>query len=368
MASLSFVLFLFWPLSVDVWIHDHLLVVSRLYANADGLTMVFQAVEWISLKKTLNQYMKTLSSYLQKCRLKLCKTRAVSTAFSLSGRETKRDLGIMGEGNSLTCNPTPTYPGFTLRGTIASRCRLETLQKRLASQVALIRQLTAESWEARKNALRSVALAVVHSAVWRCAPVCCCSDHTHMLDRPINDALSIVTGCLKPASNEYFPVLFSIPPASLRHKTVIPVLSLCPIGVWIQIVHFVDIITNCQPVCILGWEIDLSLSTGSAGLCQLVAITAGLLLFGRAIFVLALGDLKPWCSNGYCQRLQLVNVMRSGKFRIVSCVVARRSGLLLLPGIDCSMYVGISSTAVLETNSASYERRKNYLVISVCGK
>ena len=310
--------------------------------------------------------MKTLSSYLQKYRLKLCRTRAVPTAFSFSGRETRRDFGIMGEGKSLTCNPTPTYLGFALRGTLASRCRLETPQKGLASRVALIGQLTAESWKARKNALRSVALAVVHSAVWRCAPVRCCGAHKHLLDRPINDALSIVTGCLKPASN--FLILFSIPPAELCHKTAIPVLSLCPIGVWIQIVHFVDIITSCQPVYILGWEIDLSLSTGPAGLCQLVAITDGLLLFGRAIFVLALGDLKPWFSNGYCQRLQLVNVMRSGEFRIVSCVVARRNGLLLLQGIDCLMYVGMSSTAVLETNSASYERRKNYLVILVCGK
>ena len=40
----------------------------------------------------------------------------------------------------------------------------------------------------------------------------------HLLDRPINDALRMVTGCLKPTPTEYLPVLPGIPPAELRCK------------------------------------------------------------------------------------------------------------------------------------------------------
>ena len=43
--------------------------------------------------------------------------------------------------------------------------------------------------------------------------------HIHTcLNRPIKDALRMVTGCLKPTPTEYIPVLFGIPPAELCHK------------------------------------------------------------------------------------------------------------------------------------------------------
>ena len=42
--------------------------------------------------------------------------------------------------------------------------------------------------------------------------------HTHLLERGIDDALRMVTGCLKPTPTEYLSVLFGIPPAELRRK------------------------------------------------------------------------------------------------------------------------------------------------------
>ena len=50
-----------------------------------------------SLERTLNQDMAIISSYLQKWRLKLSKTKAVSTVFHLNNKEAKRKLDIMVE-------------------------------------------------------------------------------------------------------------------------------------------------------------------------------------------------------------------------------------------------------------------------------
>ena len=66
--------------------------------------------------------------------------------------------------------------------------------------------------------LRITILALLYSTAEYCAPVWSCSAHTHLLDRPINDALRMVTGCLKPTPTEYLPVLSGIPPAELRRK------------------------------------------------------------------------------------------------------------------------------------------------------
>jgi len=40
-------------------------------------------------------------------------------------------------------------------------------------------------------------LALIHSAAEYWAPVWCCSKHTRLVDKPIQDALQLVTGCLR---------------------------------------------------------------------------------------------------------------------------------------------------------------------------
>ena len=49
-----------------------------------------------------------------------------------------------------------------------------------------------------------------------CAPAWCRSAHTHLIDSVLNDALRIVTGCLRPTPADNLPVLSSIQPAELR--------------------------------------------------------------------------------------------------------------------------------------------------------
>jgi len=50
--------------------------------------------------------------------------------------------------------------------------------------------------------------------------VWCRSAHAHLIDPTINDALRIVTGCLRPTPADNLPILIGIQPAELRRKGV----------------------------------------------------------------------------------------------------------------------------------------------------
>ena len=60
------------------------------------------------------------------------------------------------------------------------------------------------------------ALSLVYSTAEYCAPVWCRSTHTRLIESILNDALRIVTGCLRPTPTEDLPVLAGIQPAELR--------------------------------------------------------------------------------------------------------------------------------------------------------
>ena len=109
-------------------------------------------------------------------------------------------------------NPTPTYLGTTLDRTLTYRQHLETLRKKLTSRIALIRQLAGTGWGARATTLCITTFSFVFSTAEYCTQVWSRSAHTYLLDRPINDALRMVTGCLKPTPTEYLPVLSGISP------------------------------------------------------------------------------------------------------------------------------------------------------------
>ena len=79
-------------------------------------------------------------------------------------------------------------------------------------------------WGAGAKTLRIATLSLVHSTAEYCAPVWCLSAHTRLIDSVLNDALRIVTGCLRPTPTDHLPVLSGIQPAELRR--IGPTLSL----------------------------------------------------------------------------------------------------------------------------------------------
>ena len=71
-------------------------------------------------------------------------------------------------------------------------------------------------WGAGAKTLRIATLSLVYSTAEYCAPVSCRSAHTRLIDSVLNDALRIVTGCLRPTPADHLPVLSGIQPAELR--------------------------------------------------------------------------------------------------------------------------------------------------------
>ena len=71
-------------------------------------------------------------------------------------------------------------------------------------------------WGANAKTLRIATLSLVYSAAEYCAPVWCRSAHTRFIDNVLNDALRIVTGCLRPTPTDHLPVFSGIQPAELR--------------------------------------------------------------------------------------------------------------------------------------------------------
>ena len=75
---------------------------------------------------------------------------------------------------------------------------LVALREKLYSRVTLLRRLVGSGWGAGAKTLRIATLSLVYSTAEYCAPVWCCSAHTRLIDSVFNDALCIVTGCLRP--------------------------------------------------------------------------------------------------------------------------------------------------------------------------
>ena len=191
-------------------------MISRKFVYADDLALLHSSGNWKDLEGTLSQDMSTLLLYLQTWRLKLSHTKTVTTAFYLNNREAKRELKVYNNGGLLPFCPTPTYFGVKLDRSLTFRHHLVALRKKLSSRVTLLRRLVGSGWGAGAKTLRIATLSLVYSTAEHCAPVWCRSAHTRLIDSVLNDALSIVTGCLCPTPTDHLPILSGIQPAELR--------------------------------------------------------------------------------------------------------------------------------------------------------
>ena len=89
------------------------------------------------------------------------------------------------------------------------------------AQKTIVAHYTAEATRglgmgAGAKTLRIATLSLVYSTAEYYAPVWCRSAHTRLIDSVLNDALRIVTGCLRPTPTDHLPVLSGIQPAELR--------------------------------------------------------------------------------------------------------------------------------------------------------
>ena len=202
---------------------------SQKYAYANDLALLYASRDWKAVEDTLSRDMTTLSDYRQTWRLKLSNTKTVTAAFHLSNREAKRELNVYNNGNLLSPCPVPTYLEVKLDRLLTFRHHLKALRKKLSTRVALLKRHAGSGWGAGANTLRILALFLVYSTAEYCTPVWYRSTHTHLIDSILDDALRIVTGCLRPTPTEDLPVLADIMPAELRRLGATLPLANCAI-------------------------------------------------------------------------------------------------------------------------------------------
>ena len=148
--------------------------------------------------------------------MKLSHTKTVTAVFHLNNREAKREIKVYNNGRLLPFCPIPTYLGVKLDRSLTFRHHLVALRKKLSSRVTLLRQLVGSGWGGGAKTLRIATLCLVYSTAEYCAPIWCRSAHTRPIDSVLNDALRIVTGCLRPTPTDHLPVLSGIQPTELR--------------------------------------------------------------------------------------------------------------------------------------------------------
>jgi len=93
-----------------------------------------------------------------------------------------------------------------------------SLRKKLTSCVALLRRFAGSGWSSGATTLRTVTLILVYLTAEYCTPAWCRSAHTRLIDVVINDALWILTGCLRPTPADNLLILVGIQPAEFRRK------------------------------------------------------------------------------------------------------------------------------------------------------
>ena len=193
-------------------------MIFKKFAYADDLALLHSSENWKDLEGTLSQDMSTLSAYRQTWRLKLSYIKTVTAAFHLNNREAKRELKVYNNGRLLPFCPTPTYTylGVKLDRSLTFRHHLVALYKKLSSRVTLLRRLVSSGWGAGAKTLCIATLSLFYSTAEYCAPVWCCNAHIHLINSVLNDAMRIVTGCLRPTPMDHLPVLSGIQPSELR--------------------------------------------------------------------------------------------------------------------------------------------------------
>ena len=88
--------------------------------------------------------------------------------------------------------------------------------KKLPTRITLLRRLADSGWGAGAKIPRTAALSLVYFRAEYCAPVWCSSAYTRLIDNISNDALRIVTKCLRPTPTDHLPILSGTQPAELR--------------------------------------------------------------------------------------------------------------------------------------------------------
>jgi hypothetical protein len=113
---------------------------------------------------------------------------------------------------------TPKYLGVTLDRTLTYNAHLTKTSKKVSARIKIVRKLAGTGWGAGAETLRTAALAIVYSTAEYCVPVWSNSVHISKIDVQLNNAMCIISGCVKSTQLPWLPTLAHIAPPKLLRK------------------------------------------------------------------------------------------------------------------------------------------------------
>ena len=199
------------PLLYNLYTADLPYTLGTKYIYADDVALTVARPTFEEAECALREDLLNVISYMQRWRLKVSASKTVASVFHLRNYAAGRELRVaLPNGQLLPFESNPKYLGVTLDRSLTFLRHCRTLKKKVNSRVALLHRLAGTNWGACFSTLRISALALAYSAAEYCAPVWCRSSHAALVDVPLNDAMRLISGCLRSTPLSVLPHLAGI--------------------------------------------------------------------------------------------------------------------------------------------------------------
>jgi hypothetical protein len=173
---------------------------------ADDFTILAIGTDIEAMTRELNEYLATLSSFLENRKMELSVPKCSVTLFTPDSREHKKHPEVMINGNKLRLEKTPKLLGVTFDTGLTFAAHCKAASKKTRSRTNIIRALSGTTWGQSKETLLVTFLTIARPVAEYAAPVwtpTTANSNIDQLQTAQNTGLRIATGCTRMASIDH---------------------------------------------------------------------------------------------------------------------------------------------------------------------